>query len=90
MSWGDFESAVVSGDETLSKILDTSLATGGDNSLALRLTVLLNGASFHDLFVRAHQLEVSRTGDGHMEVASLDRLGREYWEAWQWNARKSS
>ncbi len=72
VSWSELERAVT---KQVIDIADASLVTSTDNSVALRISGLLNYASYRELFLRADRLTVSR-GDGQR----LDLQHSSKWE----------
>src|SRR6267142_390084 len=64
-------------------IADATLATSADNSVALRISGLLNYTEYRELFLRAERLTLSR-GDGQeLGIAGLLKMGEEYWDAFE-------
>jgi len=77
-SWNAFESAITSG---ILEITDATLATGKDGGgVALKLEVM-RGSSFHELFLSAGRLEVTRSDRCPFDLAAFLQLGHAYWEA---------
>ena len=64
-------------------IADATLATLADNSVALRISGLLNYTEYRELFLRAERLTLSR-GDGQeLGIAGLLKMGEEYWDTFE-------
>ncbi len=62
---------------------DATLATSPDNSVALRISGLLNYTSYRELFLRADRLTLAR-GDGQdLGIAGLLKMGEAYWDAFE-------
>jgi hypothetical protein len=54
-----------------------------DNSVALRISGLLNYTTYRELFLRAERLTLSQ-GDGHeLGIAGLLKMGEAYWDAFE-------
>lgn len=80
VSWSELERAVTTECKQVIDIVDASLVTSTDNSVALRISGLLNYASYRELFLRAERLTVSR-GDGQeLGMTALLKMGEVYWE----------
>ena len=58
LSWNELESAVTTECNQVIDIADASPVTSTDNSVALRISGLLNYASYRDLILRAERLTV--------------------------------
>jgi hypothetical protein len=81
LSWTDLESALTTECKQVIDIADASLATSSNNSVALRISGLLNYTEFHELFLRAERLTLTR-GDGQdLSIAGLLKMGEAYWAA---------
>ena len=63
LSWNELESALSLACKQVLDIADATLVTSTDNSVALRLTGLLNYTEYRELFLRAERLTLSK-GDG--------------------------
>jgi hypothetical protein len=82
-SWSELESAVTTECKQVIDISDASLATSTDNFVALRISGLLNYTKYHELFLRAERLTLTR-GDGHdLGITGLLKMGEAYWEAFE-------
>jgi hypothetical protein len=57
------------------------LATQKDGAVALRISGLLNYTAYHEIFLRAEKLTISRTDAGELSIAELLKLGEAYWAA---------
>jgi hypothetical protein len=83
LSWSDLENALTIECKQVLDIADATLATALNNSVALRINGLLNYTEFHELFLRAQRLTVTR-GDGQdLGIAGLLKLGEAYWDAFE-------
>jgi hypothetical protein len=88
LSWSELESAITTECKQMIDIADATLAKAGDNSMALRISGLLNYTEFRELFLRAERLTLSK-GDGQdLGIAGLLKMGEAYWEAFE--RRKTS
>src|ERR1700674_1503720 len=80
LSWSELESALTAECKQVIDIADATLAKSPDNSVALRISGLLNYTEYRELFLRAERLTLSR-GDGQdLGIAGLLKLGESYWE----------
>jgi len=83
LSWSELESAVTTECKQVIDIADATLAASPDNSVALRISGLLNYTSYRELFLRAEGLSLSR-GDGQdLGIAGLLKMGEAYWNAFE-------
>src|SRR5229473_7744671 len=83
LSWSELESAVTTECKQVIDIADATLATSPDNSVALRISGLLNYTAYRELFLRAERLTLSR-GDGEeLGIAGLLKMGEAYWDAFE-------
>jgi hypothetical protein len=83
LSWSELESAVTTECKQVIDITDATMAASADNSVALRISGLLNYAAYHELFLRAERLTLSR-GDGQdLGIAGLLKMGEAYWDAFE-------
>lgn len=80
-NWSDLEKAVTAEHKQVIDIVDASLATEKDGSVALRISGLLNYAAHHEVFLRAEKLTISRTDAGEVSIEELLKLGKAYWDA---------
>jgi hypothetical protein len=81
LSWGELEKAVTTECKQVIDISDATLATAADGSVALRISGLLNYTVYHEIFLRAERLSLTR-GDGHdLGMTGLLKMGEEYWDA---------
>jgi hypothetical protein len=81
LSWADLENALTTECQQVLDIADATLATANDNSVALRISGLLNYTEYRELFLRAERLTLTR-GDGHeLGIAGLLKMGQAYWDA---------
>jgi len=81
LSWADLENALTTECQQVLDIADATLATAIDNSVALRISGLLNYTEHRELFLRAERLTLTR-GDGHeLGIAGLLKMGEAYWDA---------
>src|SRR5258708_29763617 len=83
LSWSELESAITTECKQVIDIADATLATSPDNSVALRIGGLLNYTKYHELFLRAERLSLTR-GDGQdLGIAGLLKMGEAYWDAFE-------
>ncbi len=83
LSWSELESAVTTECKQVIDIADATLATSPDNSVALRISGLLNYTAYRELFLRAQRLTLTR-GDGQdLGIAGLVKMGEAYWDAFE-------
>jgi hypothetical protein len=83
LSWSELESALTAECKQVIDIADATLAKSPDNSVALRISGLLNYTSYRELFLRAERLTLSR-GDGEeLGIAGLLKMGEAYWDAFE-------
>jgi hypothetical protein len=83
LSWSALESALSMECKQVIDIADAALATSADNSVALRISGLLNYTEYRELFLRAERLTLTR-GDGQeLGIAGLLKMGEEYWDAFE-------
>jgi hypothetical protein len=83
LSWSELESAVTTECKQVIDIMDATLVASTDNSVALRIGGLLNYTKWHELFLRAERLTLSR-GDGQeLGIAGLVKMGEAYWDAFE-------
>jgi hypothetical protein len=83
LSWSELESAVTTECKQVIDIADATMATAADNSVALRISGLLNYSEYCELFLRAERLTLAK-GDGQeLGIAGLLKLGEAYWEAFE-------
>jgi hypothetical protein len=81
LSWSDLEKAVTAEHKQVIDIADATLATEKDGVVALRIIGLLNYTAYHEIFLRAEKLAISRTDAGEVSIAELLKLGEAYWDA---------
>jgi hypothetical protein len=81
LSWTDLEKAMTAEHKQVIDISDATLATEKGGAVALRVSGLLNYTAYHELFLRAEKLTISRTDAGEIAVAELLKLGEAYWDA---------
>jgi len=79
-NWSDLEKAVTAEHKQVIDIADATLATEQDGAVALRISGLLNYTAYHEIFLRAEKLTISRTDAAEIKVAELLRLGKAYWD----------
>ena len=90
LSWSELESAVTTECQQVIDIADATLATSADNSVALRISGLLNYTSYRELFLRADRLALTR-GDGQdLGIAGLQKMGVAYWDAFERRKKEDS
>jgi hypothetical protein len=83
LSWSELESAITTECKQVIDIADATMATAADNSIALRISGLLNYTEFRELFLRAERLTLSK-GDGlDLGIAGLLKMGEAYWDAFE-------
>jgi hypothetical protein len=81
LNWSDLEKAMTAEHNQVIDIADATLATEKNGAVALRISGLLNYTAYHELFLRAEKLTISRTDAGELTVAELLKLGESYWDA---------
>ncbi len=81
LSWSELESAVTMECKQVIDIADATLAASPDNSVALRISGLLNYTSYRELFLRAEGLSLSRGDRQDLGIAGLLKMGEAYWDA---------
>jgi hypothetical protein len=83
LSWSELENALTKECKQVFDIMDATLVTGNDNSVALRISGLLNYTEYRELFLRAERLTLTK-GDGRdLGIAGLLKMGEAYWEAFE-------
>src|SRR5260370_15031757 len=83
LSWADLENALTTECQQVLDIADATLATANDNSVALRISGLLNYTEYRELFLRAERLTLTR-GDGHeLGIAGLLKMGQAYGDTFE-------
>ena len=83
LDWTDLENALTTECKQVLDIADATLATSSINSLALRISGLLNYTEYRELFLRAERLTIVR-GDGQdLGIAGLLKMGEAYWDAFE-------
>jgi uncharacterized protein YbdZ (MbtH family) len=80
-NWSDLEKALTAEHKQVIDIVGASLAAEKDGSVALRISGLLNYTAYHEVFLRAEKLTISRTDAGEVSVEELLKLGAAYWDA---------
>jgi hypothetical protein len=81
LNWSDLEKAMTVEHKQVIDITDATLAAEKDGAVALRISGLLNYTAYHELFLRAEKLTISRTDAGELTVVELLKLGQAYWDA---------
>ena len=77
------ESALTLEYKQVIDITDATLAASENNSVALRVSGLLNYTEYRELFLRAERLTLTR-GDGQeLGIAGLLKMGEEYWDTFE-------
>jgi hypothetical protein len=90
LSWTELENAVTTECQQVIDITDATLATSADNSVALRISGLLNYTTYRELFLRAARLTLTR-GDGQdLGIAELQKMGEAYWDAFERRKKEDS
>src|ERR1700730_3281386 len=83
LSWSELESVLTMECKQVIDIADATLATSAHDSLALRISGLLNYTEYRELFLRAERLTLLR-GDGQeLGIAGLLKMGEDYWDAFE-------
>jgi hypothetical protein len=83
LSWNELEKAISTECRQVIDIADATLATFPDDSVALRISGLLNYTEHRELFLRAERLSVSKGVGQELGIAELMKMGEEYWEAFE-------
>src|SRR5258708_9261112 len=78
LSWSELESAVTTECKQVIDIADATLATSPDNSVALRISGLLNYTPYRELFLRAEPLTLSRADGPKLAITVLLKMGDPY------------
>ena len=81
VNWGDLEKEMTAEHKQVIDISDAALATEKGGAVALRISGLLNYTAYHEFFLRAEKLTISRTDAGELTVSELLKLGKAYWDA---------
>jgi hypothetical protein len=81
LSWSEFEGSVKRENEQVFDLSDATLAVSSDGSVALQLCGHLNYAKYHEVYLRAAQLEVSDSDGKRFNLEDFQKLGELYWEA---------
>jgi hypothetical protein len=81
LSWSELQEAVTAEHKQVIDIADAGLATEKGAAVALRISGLLNYTAYHEIFLRAEKLTISRTDAGEVSVEELLKLGEAYWDA---------
>jgi len=81
-TWSELESALSADCQQVLDISNATLATSVDNSsVALRIGGHLNYTTWHEIFLRAERITLTR-GDGlDLGVDGFLKMGEAYWEA---------
>jgi len=83
LSWADLEGAVTTECKQVIDVSDASLARAPGDSVALRISGLLNYTTYRELFLRAERLTLTR-GDGQdLGIDGLLKMGEAYWDAFE-------
>ena len=83
LSWSELESAITTECKQVIDIADATLATSPDNSVALRISGLLNYTAYRELFLRAARLTLTRDDGQELGIAGLLKMGEAYWDAFE-------
>jgi hypothetical protein len=83
LSWSELESAITTKCQQVIDIVDATLATFPDSSVALRISGLLNYTEHRELFLRAEGLALSKGAGQELGIAGLTKMGEEYWDAFE-------
>jgi len=83
LSWSELESAITTECKQVIDIADATLATSPDNSVALRISGLLNYTAYRELFLRAERLTLTRDDGQELGIAGLLKMGEAYWDAFE-------
>jgi hypothetical protein len=81
VSWSDLEKELTAEHKQVIDIVDATLATEKGGAVALRISGLLNYTAYHEIFLRAGKLTISRTDAGEVSIEELLKLGAAYWDA---------
>ncbi len=80
-NWSELEKALTAEHKQVIDIVDAGLATKRGGAVALRISGLLNYTAYHEIFLRAEKLTISRTDAGEVSIEELLKLGAAYWDA---------
>jgi len=80
LSWSDFEGSVKRENEQVFDLSDATLAVSPDAGVALQLCGHLNYATYHEVYLRAAQLEVSDSDGKRFDLEDFQKMGELYWE----------
>ena len=80
-NWSELEKALTAEHKQVIDIVDAGLATEKGGAVALRISGLLNYTAYHEIFLRAEKLTISRTDAGEVSIEELLKLGAAYWDA---------
>lgn len=81
LSWNDFERSITRQGEQVFDISEAILATSPEDGIALRICGQLNYAVYHEVYLRAAGLEVTRSDGQQIGLDQFQKLGERYWEA---------
>lgn len=82
LGWSELENAVTTAHKQVIDISDATLATG-PGSVAFRTVGLFNYTTYHEVFLRAERLTISRTDAGELPIEELLKMGEAYWDAFE-------
>lgn len=90
LSWGEFEGSVKRENEQVFDLSDATLAVSPDGSVALQLCGHLNYAKYHEVYLRAAQLEVSDSDGKPFSIEEFQKMGQLYWEEFSQRSQRGS
>lgn len=86
--WKDFESRLTKEYEQVFDISDAALAPSEQGAFALKLSGHLNYTDYHEVYLRAENLEITGNNERRFAFEEFLQLGKAYWDAF--NARTPS
>lgn len=87
LGWDELEKAVTTECAQVIDISNAMLATAEDHSIAVRICGHLNYVAYHELYLRAERLVVSKSDGENLGIQGLLKMGAAYWEAFERRAK---